>query len=207
MSKKLYIYGASGHGKVVFDIAKACEYEIVGFVDDDRNKKELLGIKIISFEEYLKDRYKIALGIGDNLIRYKIFEKLKANGIEIVTLIHPTAVVSNFVEIKDGSVVMPNCVINSGVIIKEGAIINSAVVIEHDCEIGAFVHVSPNCAIAGGCKIGDFTHIGIGSCVIQGINIESNCIIGAGSVVIRNIPSNSKVVGNPANRFLNYENR
>ena len=35
MSKKLAIIGASGHGKVIADIALKNGYEIVGFLDDN----------------------------------------------------------------------------------------------------------------------------------------------------------------------------
>ncbi len=35
MSKSIYIYGASGHGLVVADIARACGYDDVVFVDDE----------------------------------------------------------------------------------------------------------------------------------------------------------------------------
>ena len=34
MSKNIYIYGASGHGLVVADIARACGYDDSIFVDD-----------------------------------------------------------------------------------------------------------------------------------------------------------------------------
>ena len=36
--KSIYIYGASGHGLVVADIAKACGYEDIIFVDDGDNE-------------------------------------------------------------------------------------------------------------------------------------------------------------------------
>ena len=36
--KKIYIYGASGHGLVVADIARACGYEDMIFIDDGKNE-------------------------------------------------------------------------------------------------------------------------------------------------------------------------
>ena len=43
MSKKLVIIGASGHGKVIADIALKNGYEIVGFLDDNDAVKEISG--------------------------------------------------------------------------------------------------------------------------------------------------------------------
>ena len=40
MSKKLVIIGASGHGKVIADIALKTGYEVVGFLDDNETVEE-----------------------------------------------------------------------------------------------------------------------------------------------------------------------
>ncbi|HEY9129216.1 MAG TPA: acetyltransferase, partial [Sulfurovum sp.] len=53
--KTIAIYGASGHGKVVADIAKTNGYDQVIFIDDGDNE-------YITFEEYIKlYNYPIAL--------------------------------------------------------------------------------------------------------------------------------------------------
>jgi UDP-N-acetylbacillosamine N-acetyltransferase len=36
--KSIYIYGASGHGLVVSDIAMACGYDNIIFIDDGENE-------------------------------------------------------------------------------------------------------------------------------------------------------------------------
>ncbi len=41
--KKIVIYGASGHGLVVADIAKDCGYEEIIFIDDGDNKYPTFG--------------------------------------------------------------------------------------------------------------------------------------------------------------------
>jgi len=199
MSKKIAIYGASGHGKVVADIAKANGYDEIIFIDDGDND-------FLSFEKFFK-LYKnslfVALGIGDNKIRKAIFFKLQEKNIKIATLTHPSVTISPSVKIGEGSVVMPGVVINSDAFIGKGVILNTSCVIEHDNFIGDFVHVSPNAALAGNVKIGDLTHIGIGSSVIQNINIGESSIIGAGAAVVNKIPSFSLAVGVPAKVIKN----
>ncbi len=194
---EVYIYGASGHGKVVYDTAKRAGMIIVGFIDDDERKRELFGLSVKRFSD-IKKPCIIALGIGNNRIRKNIYDKIKSNGLEVATIIDPSAVLSNFVDIGEGTVVFVNCVINNSAKIGKGCIINTSAIVEHDCEIGDFSHISPNAALAGGVTVGNYTQIGIGACVRENISIGNNVIVGAGSVVVKNIPDNVVVVGNPA---------
>lgn len=192
MSKSIYIYGASGHGLVVADVASSCGYDDIIFIDDGDNEYPTFeDIKITS-------GIPVAFGIGSNSIRAKLFEKVQNSDFEIVSLIHPSAIISSSVTIGKGTVVMPNVVVNAKAIIGDGVILNSSCVVEHECMIDDFVHISPKVALAGDIKVGKYTHIGIGSNVIQGIIIGKNVTVGGGSMVIRNIDDNQKVVGVPA---------
>jgi UDP-N-acetylbacillosamine N-acetyltransferase len=192
MSKSIYIYGASGHGLVVADIAKACGYEDIIFIDDDKTKG------FLTFDDIKENRdFHIAFGVGDNQIRAKLYEKAKENGFFIPALIHPSSIISPSVKIEEGTVVMPNVVVNAKAIIGKCVILNSSCVVEHECKIEDFVHISPKVALAGDIKVGEFTHIGIGSSVIQCLNIGKNSIIGAGSVVVNSIGDFKKAYGNP----------
>jgi UDP-N-acetylbacillosamine N-acetyltransferase len=189
--KQIYIYGASGHGLVVADVAKNCGYEKIIFIDDGNNSYP-------TFEEIKNNNnIPIAFGIGNNSIRKKLFEKVKKYHFHIPLLTHSSAVISLDVDIGEGTVVMPQVVINTKSRIGRGVILNTSSVIEHENIIGDFVHISPKVALAGNVSIYEETHIGIGSCVIQGIKIGKNCMIGAGSVVIRDIENKKMAYGNP----------
>ena len=191
MSKSIYIYGASGHGLVVADIAKSCGYDNIIFIDDGENEYPTFdGIKG-------NNQIPIALAIGDNYIRAKLFEKVKNSDFKIVNLIHSSSVISPSATIGKGIVVMPNVVVNAKAIIGDGVILNTSCVIEHECKIENFVHISPNVALAGNVIVSEYTHIGIGSNVIQGIIIGKNTIIGAGSIVVKNIRNFKKAYGTP----------
>ena len=201
MSKSIYIYGASGHGLVIADIARACGYDDIIFIDDGENEYP-------SFEDIKRTSgIPISFGIGSNSIRAKLYQKVQKCGFEIVTLIHPSSVISPSATIGKGTVVMPNAVVNSKATIGNGVILNTSCIVEHECVIDDFVHISPNVAFAGDVKVGKFTHIGIGSNVIQGIIIGKNVTVGGGSMVIRNIEDNQKVVGVPARLRPSASNR
>lgn len=200
MSKSIYIYGASGHGLVVADVAKSCGYENIVFLDDDKSKG------FLSFEDIKENRdYHIAFGIGNNQIRAKLYKKVKENGFFTPTLIHTSSIISPSAKIEEGTVIMPNVVVNAKAYIGKCVILNSSCVVEHESIIGDFVHISPKVSIAGDVKIGDFTHIGIGSSIIQCLEIGKNSIIGAGSVVVKNIVDFKKAYGNPCKEIGNID--
>jgi len=200
VNRILALFGASGHGKVIADIARAKGYTSIVFYDDRWQEiNSLYGIPVIG--DVLAginaaNTYDAAyVSIGNSETRARIQNQLQKVG---PSLIHPTAVVSPSVSIGDGTVVMPNAVINADTKIGVGVIVNSCAVIEHDCTIGDYSHVCPNAALAGGVSVGQHSWIGIGSSVIQLCSIGSNSTVGAGAIVINNIADNETVVGNPA---------
>ncbi|MCC5803208.1 acetyltransferase [Rossellomorea vietnamensis] len=204
MKNKLLIIGASGHGKVVADIAlKMKRWQSVVFLDDDENIKTTMGIEVIgkSIEAFeLINDYDILVGIGNNAIRKKIQENLETKGATLPVLIHPTAIVGEEVCIAPGTVVMAGAVINCCTNIGKGCIINTAATIDHDNIIGDYVHVSPGSHLAGSVKVGQQTWLGIGSIVSNNLNITNNCIVGAGAVVNIDLTESGTYVGVPVRR-------
>lgn len=197
--KKIAIYGASGHGKVVADVAVACGYEIAFFVDDDASKLEFYGRKVYRFGAVQNMvNISFALGLGSNHARAEKFFMLKEFGFGTPLLVHPSTIVSSTVHLQEAVVVMPNVVINASANISKGVILNSSCVVEHDCVIGEFAHISPLAGLAGGVNIGKRVHIGIGAKVIQGIKIGADSIVGAGGVVVGDIGEKVLAVGVPA---------
>lgn len=188
----MYIFGASGHGKVIAEIAEQCKLKITAFVDQDRSKKQLLNYKVIYEVAEPKQMF---IAIGNNGIRKKIADAYSSTSCPI--LIHPLSIISQRSVILEGTVIMAGVSINTGVRIGKHCIVNTNASIDHDCLLEDFVHISPNVALAGDVRVGEGTHIGIGACVIQGITIGKWCTIGAGTVVIRDVPDGVTLVGNP----------
>ena len=195
MEKIKYLYGASGHGKVVVDILKSKNIIISGILDDNPKIEFMSNIPVLKFvETKISSDNEIIISIGDNRIRKKIASNLNTS---FFTALHASSIISEYATIKKGSVVMAGVIINSSVKIGEHCIINSGAIIEHDCEIGNYCHISPNASLAGNVNVGEGTHIGIGACIIQGVKIGKWVTIGAGSVIINDIPDFAVVVGNP----------
>lgn len=192
---KLYLFGASGHAKVIVDILLSSDKIIQAIYDDNPKVEEILGIPVLKTSDaFIEQSKQCIISIGRNKTRAILSEKLNAN---YITAIHPSSVVSSYSEIREGTVVMAKASVNPGVKIGKHCIINTGAIVEHDCIIEDFVHISPNVALAGNVEVGKGTHIGIGACVIQGIKIGKWCTIGAGAVIIGDVPDGATVVGNP----------
>lgn len=195
--KKLVIIGASGHGKVIADIAIKNGYKDIVFLDDDTSIKECAGFPVIgTISQVSQIEGDKIVAIGNAEIRERIQSKINS-----ITLIHPNAVVSRNVEIGEGSVVMAGAVINSDVKIGRGCIINTCSSVDHDCIIGNYVHISVGSHIAGTCIINKKTWIGAGAVVSNNVSICAGCMIGAGAVVVKNIDVCGKYIGVPAMRI------
>lgn len=192
---KLIIIGASGHGKVIADIAVMNGYKEILFLDDNMSLKECAGFPVVgkTCEATYMDCDKI-VAIGNAEIR----ERIQGRFENIVTLIHPNSVISRRVKIGKGTVVMAGAIINSDAVVGDGCIVNTGCSIDHDCRIGNFSHISVGAHVAGTVEIGEKTWIGAGATVSNNVSICDNCVIGAGAVVVKDIKKAGIYIGVPA---------
>lgn len=203
MEKIKYLYGASGHCKVIIDILKSKKIAIESIIDDNPQFDFLLNIPVIKLSEIKPSSLnEMIISIGNNAIRKKIATNLS---VTFFKAIDERAIISDNAKIKSGSVVMAGAIVNSSSVVGEHCIINTGSIIEHDCEIANYCHISPNASLAGNVTVGEGTHIGIGACVIQGVKIGKWVTIGAGSVILKDIPDFAVVVGNPG-KIIKYNN-
>lgn len=197
---KTYLFGASGHGKVIKDILNANGVDVEAYVDDNHNVNECAGRPVLHDATGLSP---MIVSIGVNRVRKLVVEKLQTlaentgKSIEFATAIHPSAIVSPSAKIGEGTVVMPGAIINAEAVIGKHCIINTGATIDHECVIGDYCHIAPGVNISGDTHIGEGTWIGVGSCVIQCLNIGKDVMIGAGSVVVKDIPDGVTAFGNP----------
>lgn len=195
----MFLYGASGHAKVIMDIIKAQGDNVLGLVDDNPELSELCGVPVLHSAEGLSP---FIISIGNCRIRKMIAERLNC---QFATAIHPSAIISQTVTIGVGSVVMHGAIIQTESRIGKHCIINTKASIDHECNIQDYVHIAPGCTISGNVHVGEGTWIGAGTTIIQGVHIGKNCYIGAGSVIVKDIPDNSKAYGVPCKVIETFE--
>jgi sugar O-acyltransferase (sialic acid O-acetyltransferase NeuD family) len=194
---RIFLYGASGHAKVICEILEAQHHAPSGFIDDNPALTSILEYQVYNTLEKaeLTAEDQFIISIGNNRIRKAIAAKL--NAVKFANAIHPAAVISPRSSLGFGTVVMSNVSVNVHSTIGSHVILNTNCSIDHDCKIGDFVHISPNVALAGNVQVEEGTQIGIGACVKQNIRIGKWVMVGAGAVIIQDIPDYAVVVGNP----------
>ena len=209
MNKNVVIIGAGGHAKVIADIIDKSKDIVIGFLDDNKTKGDI----IVKEEQYkvigrIDDCRKIQLespeiefviAIGNNKVRKQIAERYE--NLKFYTAIHPSSQIALDVEIGEGTVVMANTSINTSVKIGKHCIINTGTIIEHDNILKDYVHISPNATLCGTVEIGGLTHVGAGATIRNNIKICDNCVVGAGSVVVKDIKQYGTYIGVPAMKF------
>lgn len=197
MDNNLNILGVGGHSKVVIDIAVNSGVNISGLYDDNQNLygMEYNGINLSGPIGSIESGNAI-IAIGSNKVRKNIDDYHKK--LKWKTLIHPSAVIADKVEIAEGTVVMAGAIIQPGAKIGRHCIINTGACIDHDCVIDDYVHIAPGVTLAGGVKVGEGTLIGVGTSIGPYVTVGKWATIGAGSAVVSDIPDYSTAVGVPA---------
>lgn len=200
--KSIAIMGASGHCKVVADLALLNGYDDIVFIDKNP-EIDMLGEYPVADEDtdldyYLEHHYDFVVGIGDAKIRRKVQESLEEMGADIISLVHPAATVAYDVQIGAGTVVMAGAVINPSTVIGKGCIINTSASVDHDNVIGDYCHISVGAHTAGTVNMGDNCWLGIGGIVSNNIDICADTFICAGGVVVKNITKPGKYADIPA---------
>ena len=206
MKRPLILIGGGGHCKSVIEVAESAGYEIKGILDmpDEVGKEVLPGHKVIGTDDeipqYVEEcEFVITVGFIKNpALRIKLYNKVKAAGGRLATIIASTAHVSKYAELGEGTVIMHQAFVNAGAKIGDNCIINTFVNIEHDAVVGNQCHISTGTMVNGECKIGENCFIGSQSVCANCIAIASDIIVGAGSVVRKSIRMKGIYAGNPA---------
>jgi sugar O-acyltransferase (sialic acid O-acetyltransferase NeuD family) len=204
MTKPVYVLGAGGHGKVVCDVLLGMGRDVKGFLDSDQAKvgRTVLGIPVYDQEGVLSDLspedMELANGIGLAPVRRDRFERLKTEGYSFVTLVHPSVVLAQDVQLGEGVQIMAGSIIQPGVRIGDNTVVNTASSVDHDCILGAHCFLGPGVTLCGNVLIGEGAHVGTGATVIEDIKIGRYTVIGGGAVVTQSIESNVTAVGVPA---------
>lgn len=208
--KKVLIVGASGFGKEVLMCLTDCIAgtdlkieEIACFMDTEefyKNTKAVHGISVITEDQFNPSEYNVLIAIGDPKVRKTVVEKLPKET-KYTTLIHPSAIISKYAEIGEGSIITAGTIVTTDIKIGKHAHLNLHTTIGHDCKIGDYFTTAPATNISGLCEIGDSVYFGTNSSIRQGIKVCDNVTIGMGGIVVKDIREEGVYVGSPAKKL------
>lgn len=206
---KCVILGGGGHAKVLIDSMRAGgAAEPVAVLDSSSKlrKKKVLGVPILGNDTRLEGlvrqgvrHFAVGLGsVGDSGPRRRLYEMAVQRGLEPVTVIHPSAVVSGEATVGPGCHIFPRAVVNAGATLGENVIVNTGAIVEHDCVVGGHAHVATGARLASTVNVGENAFVGAGATVRQCLSIGEGAVVGAGAVVVKNVPAGAVVAGVPA---------
>lgn len=206
LSDSICLLGYSGHGFVVAEALLLLGYSNIHYANRGKSPINIFHLTYAGFEEdegfpWLAFN-SFALGIGDNHLRQRIAERVRSQSKALLTIIHPDALVSNYVKIGDGTFIARGACINPLVEIGTDVIINTAASIDHECMIASGAHIAPGATLAGNVNVGKGAFVGANAVIRQGIKIGQGAIIGAGAVVVNNVNDATMVIGNPAKPMI-----
>lgn len=211
-SSEIYIIGAGTYGVVMKELAEILNYKVIGFLDDDLNKKGsfLDGVEVVgSFSEFNVndiENVNFIVAIGNNYIRSNLMSKIIKLGGNLPTLIHPRATISPSSKIGKGVYVHANSCIWTDVELSDYTIISPNTVIAHHTKIGKGCFVANQSAVGASVVVEDKVFIGMGATIVTGVKkIGKNTIIGAGATLITNAEESSVYVGVPAKKIRDIE--
>lgn len=209
--KNLVIIGAGGMGRQVCLFAKSCkgygvEYTIKGFLDDNPHAME-------GFEGYppvlgTVDGYQIQPddiffnSIGDIAAKKVCINKILERKGDFITLIHPTAIISEKTKIGKGCMISPRVGVGTESEIGDFCLIQDNAVIGHDVHVGNYCRIDCNVVLVADVNLDDGVCVHTSSVVNHKVHIGENAMVGALSFVIRNVKPGTSVQGNPAKRII-----
>lgn len=202
---RLVLIGGGGHGKSVLDSALAMNiFEEIVITDAELEAgSTVLGFTVAGRDKdlsKLKEKGFIYAFITVGSIESANLRKRLAGiaqnlGFQFPVICDPTACVSKFTSIAEGTFIGKHVVINAGAEIGKHCIINTGATIEHECTVGDYSHLSVGSILCGNSHVGRESFVGAGSTVIQGISIGNHTIIGANSTILSDVEDNMKVYG------------
>lgn len=208
MNDDLVIVGGGAHAKVVKDTLEASGFKPDGITDPDTDRASegtIHGISYLGGDEVVLSRspaeVRLLNGVAsteDTGLHRNLYEKFHAEGYDFMTIVHPTAFVSDSVEVSNGTQVMAGAVVQPGTSLGKNVVVNTSVSVDHDCTIHEHSHLAPGVVLSGGVTVGPGSHLGTGVDVIQNITIGEGAFVAAGAVVTEDVPDQTHVAGVPA---------
>ena len=169
---KLAIIGNGGHAREVeFQIGTT----LAKFVDDSfYTKGNDLLFPLSTFDP---DKWEVMVAISDPKAREDIVNRMPPET-RYFSFIHPTAIISEDLQIGMGSFIGAYSIITTNVTIGDHCIFNRGCQVGHDSKIGNYFSGMPGSIISGNVKIGDRVYIGTNSSVREKISICDDVTIG-----------------------------
>lgn len=201
---RIVVVGAGGMGREALAWLRDAQPQttVLGFVDDQVPVgDEVAGLPVLGTADSAFDGLTdvaAVLAVGNAAARAHLDERLTSRGLELCTVVHPSAILGERVNVGAGTILCPWTVLTVDVTVDRAVIINYGATVGHDCVLGDHAFVGPGATLAGNVRVGPRTWVGIGATVREGVTLGADVTVGAGAVVLDDVPDGLTVAGVPA---------
>lgn len=203
MNDTVAIFGTGGFAREVacllHDLGRGAGIAAFHEPDGVHSPRELLGIEVRAQSSFDPSAHRAVVAIGNPVTRQKVVGELPP-GTVFETLIHPNVVISQWVEVGEGSILCAGCVLTCQISIGRHCHFNLNTTVGHDCTFGDFCTVAPGTNISGNCTFGRRVDVGTQAAFRQQLRICDDAVVGMGTVVVRDIIEPGTYVGVPAKK-------
>ena len=200
---QVIIYGGGGLSKMIIEHVRVMgAFQIVGIIDDRIPAgTDIIGCKVIGDSNMLAGLYKEGIrtafnsvgGIGNFLVRLKVFQTLAKAGFNCPVLVHPTAHIDPSAILEQGVLVLAKSYVSGNARVGMGSLINNSVVVSHDNVLGSCTNVSPGAMLAGDVVLEDFVQVGMNATINIGVKVGTRSIIGNSATIKADVPADTRV--------------
>jgi sugar O-acyltransferase (sialic acid O-acetyltransferase NeuD family) len=192
--RPVFIIGSGGHAEVIasFLAGRTIRFLVEGAAGPNRIRQaDFFADAAIPDGDYF-------IGIGDNAIRRRYFDRIAALGGALPACIAPNAWVAADARLGRGAFIGAGAVVMTGVTIGDSAIVNTLSSIDHHSVLGADSQVTVGVSLGSELRIGRGCFFGMKCCVVPRIEIGDRAQVMAGAVVVRSVAAGALVGGVPA---------
>ncbi|MGO1383681.1 MAG: hypothetical protein ACTHU1_02665 [Arachnia sp.] len=204
LTRDIVILGAGTYGPVIGELAESCGYQVVRYLDDDPSRfgAVLEGVPvngpIASGVEALPPGSAVAVAIGNNDARLRWLREGQDRGLEVPSLVSPSAVVSPTAVLAEGVYLHPGCHVWTHAKLGAGTILSPHATVAHHTKLGDSCFVSTGANVGASITVGGQSMFGIGSTISTGVkNVAHHTFVGAGATIIRDTEPFGVYVGSP----------
>lgn len=217
--KQVILFGNSPSAVMTYyQLTDDPEYSVKGFtVDKDYIKdKSLFGLPVLPFDsiedEFSPEHYDMLIAIAYtqmNQVREQKYKQAKSKGFNLISYVHPTAIVYPEVTIGENCQIGPYTVIQQDTIIGDNVIIRDGCHIGHNNCIEDHCFISANTNVSGHVSIESNSFLGASCTIKDRLTIKKSSLIGAGVTILNDTEEKDVYVNRtcqklpfPSDRFL-----
>lgn len=208
-TSKIVLIGLSGNTLEVFEAVDA-QYKILAILSDNsQHGTQFEGVPILPLSQAVRfsdAQFLFLIGSEKSYLQRKVL----IQGLSIPTqryarFIDPSALVSRFAKLGDGTVLHSGVTVTSNAVLGDHVMVLPQSIIHHDVTIGAYSIIGANVTLSGSVQIGESCYIGSASSIRNNVKIGDGALIGMAANVVSDVAPGAVMIGNPARPMMRGE--